>query len=84
MKRVKWLRPTIVKNTVVWPERCEAAITTPQSVAWNQAHGRGTNCKLHAKIDYRGTKLCARHASIRALEELAGPSPVEQINDAAR
>lgn len=79
MKRVKWLRPVVVKNSVVWPEKCQAVITTPQSVAWHKARGSGLDCKIHAKIDYRGVKLCPRHAAIRALEELAGPSPVQKI-----
>jgi len=81
-KPVKWLRPVVVKNMVSWPEKCEATIVTPQSVAWHQARGTGLNCKLAAKIDFRGKKLCTKHASIKALEELAGPTPVEEINAA--
>lgn len=76
MKKIKWLQPAVVKNAVVWPDKCEASITTPQAVAWHQSRGDGTDCKLHAKIDYKGVKLCTRHASVRALQELAGPAPV--------
>lgn len=75
-KPVRWLRPVIVRDRIHWPEKCEAEVTTRQTVDWRKAHGTGTHCLQAAKIDYRGTKLCTMHAKVRALDELAGPCPV--------
>jgi hypothetical protein len=74
-KKVTWLKPVVRNGVIKWPVKCEAMVTTQQTVAWREAHGRGMKCNLSAKIDFNGKKLCTRHASLRALATMAGPMP---------
>lgn len=74
-KKVNWLRPVVRKGVIKWPVKCEATVTTDQTIAWRKANGRGMKCDLSAKIDFHGERLCTRHASLRALAEVAGPMP---------
>ena len=74
-KKVVWLKPVVRKGIIKWPHKCEAAVTTEQTISWRKHHGRGMRCNLSAKIDFRGKKLCTRHAALRALIDVAGQMP---------
>lgn len=74
-EKVTWLKPIVRKGVIKWPLKCEATVTTEQTVTWRKRLGRGMKCNLCAKIDFNGKKLCTKHASLRALTAVAGPMP---------
>lgn len=74
-KPVLWIAPIARRSQVVWPHTCEAVLTTPQTIEWHKANHSNAICRNGAKVNFRGLKLCVRHAQLLALQELAGEMP---------
>lgn len=67
---VVWIKPRMINGVAHYSERCQAQLTTPESIEYRNRLQLGTGCGNFAKIDFRGAKLCVKHAEKRALKEL--------------
>jgi hypothetical protein len=78
---ITWLAPVIDRGRITWPVPCEWIRDT-----W-EGPGEAL-CTFRARVDFRGKKLCMRHAQLAALIELAGPRPpfatADSLVDVAR
>lgn len=72
MSKVSWIKPTLsARGKVVYPAlQCQGDREIRYS---NDTPETSKRCALPARVNYRGTKLCKRHAALHALEELIGP-----------
>lgn len=61
MDRVFWLTPAIERGSVRWPA-CQADIATEEARKYRERSGKPTACELRAKVNYKGTLMCIRHA----------------------
>lgn len=80
MDKVIWLTPSIERGSVRWPA-CQADISTEEARKYRERNGKSVTCELRAKVNYRGTQLCIRHAQARALVEMIGGTSPEQRSD---
>jgi hypothetical protein len=70
-----WIAPVTRRNSLVWLDACQGDLVTPSVLEWHKAKGMPATCAQRAKIDFRGRKLCVRHARMAALHELVGDMP---------
>jgi hypothetical protein len=75
MKPVVWIAPKIRRGVTIWEHRCEAQLTTEEAIEHRRRIGMGTQCTNFAKIDYRGSLLCVKHAEKKSLQEMMSESP---------
>lgn len=69
---IYWLQPIVTDGVIRWPT-CEALVTEFTGTRNRAMDDR--DCALAAKIDYRGTLLCQRHASKLLLREFVKERP---------
>lgn len=79
---IRWIAPLVRRNALEWVDPCEGELVTPQVLQYRKQHGLAPTCANRAKVDYRGRKLCVRHARMVALTELAGEMPDFQTQQA--
>lgn len=71
MSKVSWIKPTLTdRGKVVYPPgQCQ----DDREIRYlNDTPSTSKQCALPARVNYRGRKLCKRHAALRALEEMIG------------
>lgn len=71
MSKVRWIKPTIgPRGKAVYPAlQCQ----DDREIRYlNDTPETSKRCALPARVDYRGRKLCRRHAALHALDELIG------------
>lgn len=71
MSRVTWIKPVLSgRGKVMYPPwQCQ----DDREIRYlNDTPETSKRCALPARVNYRGKKLCKRHAALHALEELIG------------
>jgi hypothetical protein len=75
MNEVAYISPEIAHGAVSWPYYCTAACVTDEVLRNRMRLGKPLRCGKRAKINFRGTMLCIKHAQARALSELLLKTP---------
>lgn len=83
VKSIHWIAPVARRNTVEWLDPCQGDLVTPAVLQWHKSHGLPATCRHRAKVDFRGRKLCIKHARVAALFELAGDMPEFRLSVSA-
>lgn len=71
MSKVSWIKPTLsARGNPVYPSfQCQ----DDREIRYlNDTPETSKRCALPARVNYRGKKLCKRHAALHALVELIG------------